>query len=122
MRRRCGAARGTPTRRNTCAAAEQTEEEAAEAEAAEAAEAAAAEEEDEEDHLARARRRFAEEAATDELRGGEPIWEGVRVSYPTPTPTLTRTPNPNPNPGEPIWEEDGLHDELDVRPAFLPAE
>ena len=48
---------------NTCAAEEQTEEEAAEAEAAEAAEAAAAEKEDEEDHLARARRRFAEEAA-----------------------------------------------------------
>ena len=36
---------------------------AAAPEAAEAAEAAAAEKEDEEDHLARARRRFAEEAA-----------------------------------------------------------
>ena len=55
--------------RNTCAAAEQTEEEAEEAEAVEAAEAAE-DAEDEDDRLARARRKFAEEAATDELRGG----------------------------------------------------
>ena len=55
--------------RNTCEAPAQSEEEAAAEEAEEAAEAA---EEDEEDILERARRRFAEQAASDELRGGEP--------------------------------------------------